>query len=282
MLFLKKNSIMMKTLKFTIFLFLTISLVSCGSDDDGPTVLVLETFTLNLSVENEIPAVPGRTETGTAVITIFDNNTLGFTITVNNLDAADALTAAHIHSGDLVSSGDVIIGLVNGTDISFNGNSANGTIAVTDAQIASIQGNNVYLNVHSTNVPSGLVRAQLDQTITFSKNVVLSPANEVPVVTGRFETGWAIIRVNSDNDMYYRIIIENLSATDAITMAHIHKGDATENGEVRKALDITELNTSKTLTLTVDELDLITQLSSYINVHSTEVGSGLLRGQLVE
>jgi hypothetical protein len=40
MLFFKKNSIMMKTLKFTIFLFLTISLVSCGSDDDEPAFIL--------------------------------------------------------------------------------------------------------------------------------------------------------------------------------------------------------------------------------------------------
>jgi hypothetical protein len=92
----------------------------------------------------------------------------------------------------------------------------------------------VYLNVHSTNAPSGLVRSQLDQEVVFSKNVALSPANEVPAVNGRFEKGFAYIRVNSDKEMFYKIVVDNLDPTDQIVAAHIHKGDATENGDVFK------------------------------------------------
>jgi hypothetical protein len=45
-----------------------------------------------------------------------------------------------------------------------------------------------------------------------------------------------------------------------------------------KPLDISNLGTSKVLTLKAIEESVITELSSYVNVHSTQVASGLLRG----
>lgn len=281
----------MKNLKLILLLTISAFVFSCSSDDDTapvaptPATVIVETFNLTLSTENEIPAVPGRFETGTATLTIFDNNTLEFTITVNNLNTTDTLTAAHLHSGGLVETGSIIVGLVNGTDISFNGNTVTGTIAVTDAQINTIRGANVYLNVHSTLVPSGLVRSQLDQAVFFSKNISLSPANEVPAVAGRFESGVAYIRVTEDDKLYYRVDVDNLATTDAITMGHIHTGTATQNGSVLVDLGIAgeaDLGVAKMLTLTVAERLSITGTSSYVNIHSTEVASGLLRGQMVD
>jgi len=273
----------MKRFKFLFIAVAVLGLTACSDDDDGPSVAVLESFTIDLSTENEVPAVPGRSETGTAQIDILENNTLRFTITVNNLDGDDTLTAAHIHTGDLVSTGGIIVGLVNGTDISFNGNRASGTVEVTDAEIASIQGADVYVNVHSQNVPAGLVRGQVDKTIEFARNVFISPANEVPAVTGRNESGFAYLRLDSDNNLYYRVVVNNLDPTDAITMGHIHLGAADENGDVAINLGITSANLDTSLNLALSTLEANSLTTpTYVNIHSQQVTSGLLRGQVTE
>ena len=94
-----------------------------------------------------------------------------------------------------MSTGDVEITLVDGTDITFSGNTASGTITLTAAEITTLQGSDVYVNVHSTESPAGLVRGQIDQTIDNAYNVALSPSNAVPPIVGRSEEGNAYFRL---------------------------------------------------------------------------------------
>lgn len=264
---------------FSIGFLLTLG---CNNDDDSITKILLQSFDIELNTSNSIPTVNGRSETGNITMGLFDDNSLEFTITVNNLSSTDALSASHVHTGDLVSTGSVEITLVDGSDITFSGNTASGTIILTANQISVLQGSDVYVNVHSTDIPMGLVRGQIDKIISNAYNVALSPLNEVPPIMGRSEEGNAHFRLVGST-MYYKVTVTNLDKTDAISGGHIHEGSSTVNGGVLIDLEISDndqLDVTKSITLSSVELDKVNNDELYVNIHSNQVPSGLLRGQI--
>lgn len=255
---------------------------ACEVDEDPPAKVELLSFDIMLDNAYSIPMVTGRSETGNIQMSLYDDKSLSFTITINGLMASDDLTVAHVHTGDVVTAGSVAITLVDGSNIEFSGNTATGTVSLTDEQITTLQGDDVYVNVHSTDQPSGLVRGQIDQTIDNAYNVSLSPANEIPAINDRNETGQAYIRIVGST-MFYKVIVNDLEASDAITAGHIHEGSATVNGGVLVNLGITgsaELEQTKNLTLSTEELGKINNDELYVNIHSTQYPGGLLRGQI--
>lgn len=255
---------------------------ACKDDEDPPAKVELMSFDIMLDNAYSIPMVTGRSETGNIQMSLYDDKSLTFTITINGLMSSDVLTMAHVHNGDVVTAGGVAITLVDGTNIAFSGNMATGTITLTDDQITTLQGNDIYVNVHSTEQPSGLVRGQIDQTIDNAYNVSLSPANEIPAINDRNETGLAYIRIVGST-MFYKVIVNDLEASDAITAGHIHEGSATVNGGVLVNLDITgdsELEKTKSLSLSNEELNKINNDELYVNIHSNQYAGGLLRGQI--
>lgn len=265
-----------------MFVFSALFAFSCTDEEEVPVKVQVQTFDIMLDNANSIPMVMDRDETGDIQMNLYDDNTLEFTITINDLSGSDALTMAHVHTGDVVTAGGVAITLVDGTDISFSGNTATGEILLTDDEVATLQGSDVYVNVHSSEQPAGLVRGQIDQTIDNAYNVAMSPSNEIPAIEGRNETGSAFIRIIGTT-MYYKVMVEDLDATDAITAGHIHEGTSTENGGVLINLEITDgeqLDQTKSLELSTDELSKVNNDALYVNIHSTQHGGGLLRGQI--
>jgi hypothetical protein len=255
---------------------------ACEDDEDPPAKVEIASFDIMLDNAYSIPMVTGRSETGNIQMSLYDDKSLTFTITINGLMASDDLTVAHVHTGDVVTAGSVAITLVDGSNIAFSGNTATGTVSLTDEQITTLQGDDVYVNVHSTDQPSGLVRGQIDQTIDNAYNVSLSPANEIPAINDRNETGQASIRIVGST-MFYKVIVNDLEASDAITAGHIHEGSATVNGGVLVNLGITgssELEQTKSLSLSTEELSKINNDELYVNIHSNQYAGGLLRGQI--
>ncbi|CAA7391430.1 CHRD domain-containing protein [Chryseobacterium fistulae] len=262
------------------FAFMTVLAMVIISCKDGDSPRLVSEFDVPLNTANSIPVVTGRSETGTASFQLYDNNLLAFQIKINNLLSSDKLTIAHIHTGDVASTGDVLVDLVDNSKITFSGGMASGQIQLTDAQMSRLtQGQNLYVNVHSTTYPQGLVRGQINQMVSDAYNIALSPSNEIPPVTGRSETGMAFIRI-VDGVMYYRLVVNNLSSTDAITMGHIHEGSSTQNGPVYINFNISNLGTTKTLSLTPEQLTKVRTAAVYVNLHSTQIPSGLMRGQI--
>ena len=242
----------------------------------------MKTFEISLSPLYSVPANTGRNETGMAILTLFDSGELGVDITINNLSSTDVLTASHIHSGDLVSNGGVLITLVDFQNISFVNNRATGVVLLSTQQFAEIQESDLYVNVHSQEKPSGLIRGSVDKVIDFAMDVMLSPSNVLPAIVGRNETGIAYLRLTANSDLYYKLIVNDLDMTDALKSAHIHAASSGSNGGVMQALaggpsdfDITKMvtfDTAKRATFLNDDL--------YINVHTTQQPGGLLRGQI--
>ncbi len=256
-----------------------LTMFSCKKDD-APAPTVTKQWTIALSAKNEVPAPANRAETGTATLELLSDNSLKYTIAVTNLASGDALAAAHLHVGNVITSGPVILSL----SPTFTGATAMGTIKnVRQSLVDSLKSdvNELYFNVHSTQVASGIVRGQLNVKIDMAVDVALSGANEVPAVTTA-TTGVAILRLTADKKLYSKVTITNLAQGDAMRFAHIHSGAAGVNGPVIQLLCPTaaDFGVSQTFTLSDALFASIKTDAVYVNAHSTTFGGGIVRGQI--
>lgn len=217
-----------KTILTAISLSLAVGILSSCKDDDDDKNLIKER-TVSLDSKQEIPTVRERNEKGTTSLRLYGDSSLVFNIVVTNLDGTDQLTIAHIHSGSPVESGPPVITLVDNSTVKFQGSAATGTIKLNASQYDIVNnGGNFYVNVHSTKLPLGLVRGELDKEITFAQNIDLTPTTS----TLRPETGTAFLRMSKDSTLHYKITVNNLTPGDILTAAQINVGAAGISGPV--------------------------------------------------
>ena len=261
---------------FSLACFIIIS--SCKKKTVNPNLLKSwSNFTLSPQFENPAPA--GRTETGAVTIELYDNNTVKWSATINNLLAGDAITGGHIHAGDAVTNGPVILNF----NPSFVSGQASGTVSISQTLADSLKTIPIYANFHSTAFPGGLIRAQLDKTIDVSYEVNLAGTNEVPAVVTT-STGKALLRLMTDKTLYYKVSVSPVDPGDALTVSHIHKAATGVNGSVFINLivpaDATAFGTARSLVLDDAQILSLKTDAVYVNVHSTLRPGGLVRGQI--
>lgn len=259
---------------------LPIFFLACKKDSTTPTATLVKEWTVLLSVKNEIRSHAGRTETGTATIRLLSDNTITYQITVNGLTSGDGLTAAHIHAGNVITSGPVVLGF----DPVFTGSTATGTIKnIRSTFIDSLKDdvNELYFNVHSTQQPGGLIRGQLNVGIEMAEDVVLLGTHEATPVTTT-ATGLAILRLTDDKKLYSKVTITNLEAGDTVVAAHIHTGPTGVNGPVIVGLcaKAADFGTAKIFTLTDALFTTVKTEAVYVNAHSVNHPGGVIRGQI--
>lgn len=119
-------------------------------------------------------------------------------------------------------------------------------------------------------------------TVSWSTTVAMSSKFEVPAPANRPETATAELQILSDNTLKYNIVVSNLTSGDAITAAHIHLGNAGTSGSVYIPFNGTFSGSTVTGTvqLTAGQADTLRNMETYVNVHSTQAGAGLVRGQV--
>jgi hypothetical protein len=173
----------MKKLAFLPILLLLVSVAGCDDDSPtSPTTPAGPTFTMALLSSNE-PSLPTPSEAPCAGnVTIRFNltrdaaqvitaATADFQATVSACPAGTAITIAHIHQGVAGVNGTIVVntGLVAGEVTLVNGGGSftkNGVPIqpVTVAQQILDNPSGFYFNIHSTNNPQGVIRAQLVRT----------------------------------------------------------------------------------------------------------------------
>ena len=260
---------------------------SCSNDDNNTplTPTIVKEWTVAMAAVNENPAPAGRTETGTATMKLYSDNSFSYTVTVDNLAATDGLANAHLHAGDVITSGGVILPFAP----TFNGNTASDTLTgLRQSLVDSLKddANDIYVNVHSTQVGSGLVRGQLNKTIDWAMDVAMTGANEVPPVTTA-ATGLASFRLaidknSSDKNLYTKITVQGLEAADAWSAAHIHPGAAGANGGVYLGIynSAAEFGSTKIFPASDAMIDSLKNDALYVNAHTTLHPGGAIRGQI--
>ncbi len=266
--------------------FLAIALIcltfSACKKDTVTTVppTLLKSWMVNLSSKFENPAPAGRTETGMAMLDLYSDSTLKYTINVTGLASSDVLNAAHIHVGNAITNGAVILNF----NPTFTSGTATATVNLRKSLSDSLRNatTDFYVNVHSTQVGSGLIRGQLENPVTFATDVAMVGTQEVPAVTTT-ATGVALIRLTTDKTLFARVTVTGLETTDALTAAHIHTGATGVNGGVIVALiaGSTDFGLPLKITGISDaNIALIQTGQVYVNAHSVVRPGGVVRGQI--
>jgi hypothetical protein len=110
----------------------------------------------------------------------------------------------------------------------------------------------------------------------------LSGASEVPGPGDDNGTGQADLRtIPKREKVCYDITVQDV---EQVTMAHIHKGSATEAGPIFKTLKApTDGSSSGCVKMSRKQIMMINRNPSgfYVNVHSQSRPNGAVRGQLV-
>jgi CHRD domain. len=246
-------------------------------DDSGPTSI--KKWEVTMKAQYEVPAPAGRMEEGEATIELFSDNSLTYDFHIHNLAPSDQLTNAHIHVGDPATSGPVLIPF----NPTFTGPGSTGRVTnLRQGQIDTLLAGPVYVNVHSTQVGAGIVRAQLDKTNDFAIDVTLNGDNERPDPVSTTATGQAILRLMTDKTLYSKITVNNIETDDTLTVAHVHRGDVNTAGPVRITLcsNKDDFGTVKSQTLLDSLVNILKNDPCYVNAHSKLHGPGIVRGQI--
>ena len=139
------------------------------------------------------------------------------------------------------------------------------------------------------------------ETVTFLAQ--LSPGNEIPAVTGAEAVGSGTVRivfrlerdsanVITDAEADFQVTLAGFPLNTALTMAHIHEGEADEIGDivVNTGLAAGQVTlTTGAATFVKEDINVSPALAQriidapeeyYFNVHSTLNTAGVARGQL--
>jgi hypothetical protein len=243
------------------------------------TTLVTKTAQLFMAVlasANETPTVSSPA-TGYALLALdADGATLRYRLVTTNLRN---ITAAHIHVGSPGQNGDVVVALAVGTNGSISG-----TLTLSPTQVADLQAGVYYINVHTSQHPTGEARGQIVKFAPPSHyNALLTGSQQVPTVTTNAVGVAHFSLVNSDT-LHYSVAVSNITE---IQSAHIHKGELGVNNPTPTYAIYTGTGTfSPTHPLSgalhLDGQGILDLLSGayYLNIHTTQHPAGEIRGQI--
>jgi trimeric autotransporter adhesin len=189
----------------------------------------------------------------------------------------------HIHGPSAASgTAGVLIDLApfNGGSWGSAGN-VSGRVTLTRTQIDALLNGLTYVNIHTSQNPGGEVRGQIAPVLMFSS---LSGVNERPNATPSPAVGsgtYALVWSNLTSVITYR------GLTAAATDAHIHgPAGLFQSADVLVGLSsyASAFNTSGyiagVIPLTPSQLGTVTDLLSYVNVHTGTFSAGEIRGQI--
>ena len=276
-----------------------------------------------LSPANENPPIAGLNAGGVFSITVVVNRDASGAIlggTVNFLGAvsfpgATTFTGLHIHEGVITANGPVRIDtgisaanplvFATGTGL-IDRTAQNVSAAVLQSLLSNPTG--WYVNLHTTVNPGGAIRGQIVRFVeTLATTVQMSPANEVPPITGLNASGVGTITVNPirrvatgeviGGTVTFSLTFGGFPDGTVLTGLHIHEGAAGTNAGVvintgvggantitlptgRGSLNF-EVPITAAATIPVLQRLIANPVGFYVNLHTTVNTGGAIRGQLV-
>jgi plastocyanin len=252
-------------------------------------------FFAPLSGASEAP--PVRTGAIGAVIFEWNSGTVRASGSFNNLESdlnTDIVGGAHLHFGMAGQNGGIIVPLVPTLGESNRSGAftlEDNTLAVSQAFPDTIVNRMVYVNIHSTDIPSGELRGQVLPYANAYFTATLSGQNEVQPVNS-----------NGQGAFKFELNGTQLTASGSFSGldgdfdpsvgggSHLHAADAGQNGGVEIGLNVSLGEDSKSgaylaadnsFELTAAQRDLLLDESLYVNIHTTTVQLGEIRGQVL-
>lgn len=267
----------------TLLMLVSAGFTSCDNDDDNDYPEV--SWLIPLSTKYETPSVDNRNENGLLTMQLWDDNLLTYKINISNLSSNDKLVGAYLYAGDVITNGDAILNLAP----VFSGNYTSGSIQLRSSLADSLKNfsNQIYVNILSEQVQSGLVRGQVNTDIVYTSSVVLSGNNEVPSLTTQ-TIGTALVRttregVATDHRKVYSLItVENIEPGDQLISGGIYAGSESQTGNefIRLSTGETDFNVNMTTVISKDNAYNLYNNDSYLNVISSRYNNGIIRSQL--
>ncbi|MBY5944377.1 CHRD domain-containing protein [Photobacterium rosenbergii] len=251
-------------------------LIEKSHDDDFVNVTINEVSAgdqLNKSEDEDTPYKDDDGDDGT-------DEEERFLLSANiDVSGVENVVAAHIHQGTIGENGPVAFAFIDNGD----GTMSVEEIEITAEQADMLQNDEWYINVHTQQTPSGEVRGQIVGGDTEILAFVLSGRQEVPAVESD-ATGNGYVTVNTETNAV-NLKVVTTGVEDAVA-AHIHEGEVGENGGVvvflEQSTDDPNLwQTPDGATLEDDVIDQLLEGGHYVNVHTPDVPSGELRGQIL-
>lgn len=230
-----------------------------------------------------IQEVPANASTGFGVlIAQLNTQTNEFVLVADYQGLSANITASHIHIAAPGANAGVAFNI---THTGGTSGVLSASTVLTDPQEASLLAGNFYANVHTSTFPGGEMRAQLVEATT-NQSVIFTTAmagnQEVPP-NGSTGTGLLTALLDKGTDsIYVTAHFTGLGANS--TAAHLHNAPVGSNGPVLVGLNFTTGTTASPMSVaapfSTDNQTLLVTGSVYVNVHSTALPGGEIRGQL--
>jgi len=211
-----------------------------------------------------------------------DNDTVHYYLWVTDIAAP---TASHVHSGSAGQNGGIAVDFEAAFSDAGGGSwVASGSVVASAGTIASIleDPSAFYVNVHNADHPGGAVRGQVLGGGASSSALAgtLNGDRQVDNSGDPDGEGFASVVFNDGTAHFYF----NVMNTTEPSAAHIHRGNASENGSIVVDPSASFSGGVAVSSVAVDE-DLAREILAsphnfYFNVHNSEFSSGAVRGQL--
>lgn len=196
-----------------------------------------------------------------------DSTQLSFEI---HHDVANA-TDVHVHLGAPGVNGGIKFAFSSSTSPIME------TWSLSAGDVTDLFAGNLYVNIHSTDVPAGEIRGQVVQSsLIYAFNLTEAEANG-GAGTGSSATGFGVLELSADQSELSIYCEHNVAN---VTDGHIHLGAQGVSGAIQFGFSSAVSPISETWMLTADDVNNLLNNELYINIHSSAFPAGEIRGQI--
>ncbi len=235
-----------------------------------------------MSSAEEVPSIPDMPGTGNAVIYLNPAEKRAiYAIDWDSLSGPP--TMAHFHRGARGEAGPPIHTIALPVGAGTEGHLFGLWDGISDSDIETLKNGGFYVNIHTAQNANGEIRGQVVSTEFYT--AAISPANEVPPVTGSTGEGTGFVTLIDKREIRSFFVVEGL--TGPASMAHLHNAPRGTNGNVvynlfgLAMLGYPGVWLSFTDVLTGNYHAEFRNEAMYANFHTAQFAGGEARGQLI-
>lgn len=234
------------------------------------------TYRAELNGANELPTPITTAATGLTSL-VLDSLTNALTYKIVTDSMTSTIVGMHIHTGTITETGGIAFNLdLSGT----------GVVTLTNDQVYRLTTGGYYINVHTTDYPSGEIRGQIYPVAVSDRyfGAMTGARESPPVTTTASGSAFFMLDVNR-TELSYKILIN--TAMPVVTAIHIHRGAPGQNGPILYTLYSGSSafgpgTLAGKIAITPGDLNCLLLDMLYVNVYTMAYPSGEIRGDMTE